>query len=138
MTKNGWNGPILEETLKSWLFDWLAEELAIDRRGIAPDQSFLSYGLDSVGAMAMVGDLEVKLKTRLAPTLTWDYPNISALTKHLMDRFGGEAAALPVDAPVHTNSEPARTEIEGFLAGIDQMDDQEVDRLLTHYLSESA
>ena len=138
MTKNGWNGPISEETLKSWLCDWLAEELAIDRRGIAPEQSFLSYGLDSVGAMAMVGDLEVKLKTRLAPTLTWDYSNINALTNHLMDRFGAESATLPVDAPVHTNSDPARTEIEILLAGIDHMDDQEVDRLLTQYLGESA
>jgi acyl carrier protein len=137
MTQNGRNGPISEEALKSWLFDWLAEELAIDHQRIDPEQPFLSYGLDSVGAMAMVGDLEVKLKTRLAPTLTWDYPNINALTNHLMDRFGGQAATTPVDAPVRANSDSARTEIESLLGGIDQMDDQEVDRLLTHYLGES-
>jgi acyl carrier protein len=137
MTQNSGNGSISADALKSWLFDWLAEELRIDRRGIDPEQPFLSYGLDSVGAMAIVGDLEVKLKTRLAPTLTWDYPSINALANHLMDRFGGQAATTPVDAPVHANLDPARTEIEGLLAGIDQMDDQQVDRLLAQYLGES-
>jgi acyl carrier protein len=138
MTQNGWKGPISEEAFKSWLFDWLAEELAIDRRGIDPERPFLSYGLDSVGAMSMVGDLEVKLKTRLAPTLTWDYPNINALTSHLFDRFGGEAATGRVDAPVSTITNTSQTEIKNLLAGIDHMDEEEVDRLLTHYLGESA
>ena len=72
---------------KSWLTDWLAREMGIDREKIDPRQSFLSYGMDSVQAMTMVGDLEAKLEVRLPPTLAWDFPDIDALSSHLAERM---------------------------------------------------
>ena len=59
---------------KTWLIDWLARELGIEREKIDASQSFLGYGMDSVQAMTMVGDLEANLEVRLPPTLAWDFP----------------------------------------------------------------
>ena len=66
------------DSFKSWLIDWMVRELGIDRSNIDPSQAFLSYGMDSVQAMTMVGDIEAKLGLRLPPTLAWDYPDIEA------------------------------------------------------------
>ena len=69
MNLNGTITPVSIDSLKSWLIDWLAGALAMDRRQIEPSQPFLSYGLDSVHAMSIVGDLEAKFGERLSPTL---------------------------------------------------------------------
>jgi acyl carrier protein len=71
------------EAYRAWIHDWMAREMGIDRSLIDPDQTFLSYGMDSVQAMTMVGDLEAKTGKRLPPTLAWDYPDINALAAHL-------------------------------------------------------
>lgn len=85
------------DTLTSWLIDWMAREFKMDPESIDPSQAFLSYGMDSVQAMTMVGDLESDLNQRLPPTLVWDYPIISELAGHLAERLG-------------VSSPPARTE----------------------------
>ena len=72
---------------QTWLIDWLARELGIEREKINASQSFLGYGMDSVQAMTMVGDLEASLEVRLPPTLAWDFPDIDALSAHLADRM---------------------------------------------------
>jgi acyl carrier protein len=137
MNQNGWSSPVSVDSLKSWLCGWMAKELAIDQRQIDPGHTFLSYGMDSVRAMAMVGDLEVKFRLRFAPTLTWDYQTIDALAEHLADRLRALPAPAPSVVP-QSKPEPSRAEIESLLAGIDLLEDHEVDRLLAQYLGESS
>jgi acyl carrier protein len=137
MNHNGSVSLISADSVKSWLCDWLAEARSMSSAEIDPGQTFLSYGLDSVQAMSMVGDLEAKLHRRLAPTLAWDYPTIDALAEHLAAQPVVEARARPV--PVRTEARPdmSRQEIEHLLAGIEDLDEQEVDRLLAKYLGDS-
>ena len=73
--------------MESWLIGWMVKELKLDPRSVESNQAFLSYGMDSVQAMTMVGDLEVHLKRRLPPTLVWDYPTIDALVKHMSEQI---------------------------------------------------
>jgi acyl carrier protein len=80
--------------LKSWLIAWLAAEQGVEAETINSGRSFLNYGLDSVQAMTLVGDLEAKLGRRLAPTLAWDYPTIDALAEHLAGPSCGTAEAV--------------------------------------------
>jgi acyl carrier protein len=108
-------------SLTSWLIDWLARELRIDRSSIDPGQSFLSYGMDSVQAMTMVGDLESMLMLRLPPTLIWDYPDIGALAAHLADSL----AARPGRAPqTETSLTPSLTSVERLLPDLDPLGDR--------------
>jgi acyl carrier protein len=137
MNPNGSTNVPSVTSLTSWLIDWITRELAMDRREVHPGQTFLSYGMDSVQAMSMVGDLEATFSRRLPPTLAWDYPTIDALAEHLSDRLAIAAASTPEAA--RSQATPARSpaEIERLLAGLDQIGDQKVDRLLAKYLNES-
>jgi acyl carrier protein len=134
MNSNGTTTPPSVDALKSWLIDWLAEALAMDRRQIEPSQPFLSYGLDSVQAMSMVGDLEATFGGRLPPTLAWDYPSVDAMAEHLAERLGRRAGAAPQAPGAEAEPPAARAEIEALLSDIDDLDEAEVDRLLARYL----
>jgi acyl carrier protein len=115
------------DLIKSWLFDWLAQELRIDRETIDSRQSFLSYGMDSVQAMTMVGDLEANLEVRLPPTLAWDYPDIQTLSAHLADCLAPSSAPPP---PPQSALAASQAKIESVLA---ELDDPDVDGLLNQY-----
>jgi acyl carrier protein len=78
--------PTSASAFKSWLCDWIVAELKIDRSVVESGQSLLSFGMDSVQAMTLVGDLESLLNLRLPPTLAWDYPDVNALSSHLAER----------------------------------------------------
>jgi acyl carrier protein len=125
------------DSLKSWLIAWLAGEQGVEPETIDPSQTFLSYGMDSVQAMSLVGDLETMLRRRLPPTLAWDYPTIDALAQHLEDRLDGESGAVSPGPRARVSPEAARAEVESLLAEIDTMSDHDVDRLLTEYLGKS-
>jgi acyl carrier protein len=114
------------DSLKSWLICWLAAELGVDPEAIEPSQSFLSYGIDSVQAMSLVGDLEVKLHRRLPPTLSWDYPDINTLAHHL-------AGLVPEEVAGIQSSMGTRAEVENLLAKIDKISDEDVEVLLAQY-----
>jgi acyl carrier protein len=135
MNQNGSISPVSVDFLKSWLSGWMAHELATDPGELDTAQTFLSYGLDSVQAMSMVGDLEAKFSRRLNPTLAWDYPTIDALAQHLADHL--EVAAPPESLRSVPKPVASRTEIEKLLNGIDLIEDHEVDRLLAKYLDGS-
>jgi acyl carrier protein len=132
MNSNGTMTPVSVDSLKAWL----ADALAMDGRQIEPSQPFLSYGLDSVQAMSMVGDLEVTFGGRLSPTLAWDYPSVDAMAEHLAERLVARVAAAPTAPRPEPGPPTSRAEIEGLLAGIEHLDEQEVDRLLAKYLGE--
>jgi acyl carrier protein len=122
------------DLFKSWLIDWLAQELRIDRKTIDPCQSFLSYGMDSVQAMTMVGDIEAKLELRLPPTLAWDFPDIDALTAHLADRLAPSTSMAPEPEVSHAASV---AKIESLLSELDPLSDRDVDHLRNQYVDSS-
>jgi acyl carrier protein len=68
------------------LADYLARILQIDRGAIDRRRPFAEYGLDSLAAVTLSGELERWLGRELSPTLAWDYPTIDALARHLATR----------------------------------------------------
>ncbi|MCB0117754.1 MAG: AMP-binding protein, partial [Anaerolineales bacterium] len=69
--------------IQSFLVDRIASILETDTTSIDPRQPFTYYGLGSVQAVSLTGDLEVFLNRKLSPTLAWDYPTIELLANHL-------------------------------------------------------
>ncbi|MGN9759237.1 acyl carrier protein [Streptomyces sp. SD31] len=63
--------------------DWLVEKVAfyldVPTSGIAPDGKLVEYGLDSVYALALVGDIEDEYGIEVEPTLAWDHPTIESI-----------------------------------------------------------
>jgi acyl carrier protein len=71
------------ETLTQWLVEKVAHYLEKTPDEIDPHQHLADYGLDSVYAVRLCGDLEELLKIPVEPTLAWDYPTIDEMVQFL-------------------------------------------------------
>jgi hypothetical protein len=75
--------------------------------------------------MMLVGDLEELIKRRLSPTLAWDVPTVEKMASFLAEEMtrpapASQTASAPDDA--------------GLVAMLDQMSEEEIDRLLQQRL----
>jgi 8-amino-7-oxononanoate synthase len=73
------------KNIESWLVVKLAERLEVKTDDIDIHKDFIDYGLNSIEAVNLSGELENFINRRMPPTLLWDYPNISALAKYLIE-----------------------------------------------------
>lgn len=72
-----------EVEISSWLVARIAELLELAPEEINLQEDLTDYGLSSVDAVNLSGDLENFLKKRLSPTVVWEYPTIEGLSKYL-------------------------------------------------------
>ena len=71
--------------IQDWLIARIAEFLQKDPGTIDIREPFSNYGLSSLDAITLSGELEEFIGRRLSPTITFDYPNISALSDYLSE-----------------------------------------------------
>ena len=83
------------------------------RSNTRTNETFVRFGMDSVHAMMLVGDLEEHLDRRLPPTLAWTYPTVRTLAAHLAE----------------TSPELASGD-DALLDRLDDMSEEEIDALL--------
>ena len=69
--------------LRSWLRARVAHYAQLDAAAIDTTATLTTYGLDSVYALILCGDIEDHLGLALEPTVAWDHPTIDALAGHL-------------------------------------------------------
>src|SRR2546421_12667769 len=72
------------EDIQAWIVAKLAEYLHMKAGDIDIHEPFATYGLASVDAVGLSGELEEWLGRELAPTLLYDYPSIESLGKYLV------------------------------------------------------
>ncbi|MEO0542099.1 MAG: acyl carrier protein [Cyanobacteria bacterium P01_A01_bin.105] len=75
------------QAIQQWLVSQLADVLSIDPSTIEASQPLTRYGLDSIDAVTLVGDLEDWLDLELPSTLLWDYPTIEKASTYLVQEF---------------------------------------------------
>jgi acyl carrier protein len=63
----------------------LAKELRLQPSQVHVDQLLTEYGLDSITAVTIVGELEEQFDIELPETLLWDCPTIDHLAAHIHD-----------------------------------------------------
>ncbi|OGL16071.1 MAG: hypothetical protein A3F92_06580 [Candidatus Rokubacteria bacterium RIFCSPLOWO2_12_FULL_71_22] len=73
-----------EAEIQAWMISYLSDLLEIDPGEIDAREPLASYGLDSTGAVGMVGDLSSWLDRLLDPEILYSYPTIDALTRYLV------------------------------------------------------
>jgi len=83
-----------ETAIQNWLLTKLSEQLKIAATQIDVREPLTRYGLDSVMAFRLSGELETWLDRQLSPTLLYDYPSIQAIAQYL-------AGQLCFDTAVH-------------------------------------
>jgi acyl carrier protein len=69
--------------IQDWLVAYLSKELNISSDEIDITTPFDRYGLSSMTAVLMTGEMEDWLGRTLDPTLPYDYPTIETLARHL-------------------------------------------------------
>ena len=83
------------EEIQNWLISRLAELMRVSPEEVHVQEPFANFGLNSIDAVSLSGDLEDFLGRQLPATLLWDFPTIEVLSRHL----GAEAAS---DAAAHS------------------------------------
>lgn len=71
------------QAIEDWLIAKIREAQRLDGTEIDVRAPLEKYGLGSVQAVSLVGDLEEWLDRPLPSTLLWDYPSIEAIANHL-------------------------------------------------------
>nr|VFK55470.1 MAG: malonyl CoA-acyl carrier protein transacylase [Candidatus Kentron sp. TUN]VFK61399.1 MAG: malonyl CoA-acyl carrier protein transacylase [Candidatus Kentron sp. TUN] len=79
------NHQITKESITDWLVTRMGRMANIPSDDIDTRRPFLDYGLRSATAMDLLKELGEWLDRPLSATLTYDYPNINALARHLAD-----------------------------------------------------
>jgi acyl carrier protein len=69
--------------IEKWLCEKVGELLDIEARHIDAHQPMSSFGIDSVMAMSIIGELEVWLDTDLPPDLMGDFETVADLSQFL-------------------------------------------------------
>jgi acyl carrier protein len=105
------------EALQDWLVAQLSTQLSLEASTIKVSEPLTRYGLDSIDAVTLVGDLEEWLDLELPDTLFWDHPSIAQASAFLVENFEVEnaianlATETKVKAPAITE---ASTEKKGW------------------------
>ena len=73
------------EEIKLWLVSYLANLLKVEPDEVDTTIPFDRYGLDSVVAVGLTGDLEDWLGCEIDPTILYDYPTIESLVQRLSE-----------------------------------------------------
>lgn len=98
------------ETIQNWLATKLAKVLSLNAKTIDVREPLTRYGLDSIDAVTLVGDLEDWLELELPATLLWDYPTIEKSAQYLVKEFDVSEALSNVTIDKQDNHQDDKTE----------------------------
>jgi len=72
------------DEIESRLVELLSEIIGIDRREIDRRASLIGYGIDSMDAVVLAGEMSEWLGVDdIDPTIVWDFPTIDAVAGYL-------------------------------------------------------
>ena len=94
------------ETVQNWLIKQLAEQLRLDPASIKITEPFTRYGLDSIDAVTLVGDLEDWLDLDLPDTLFWDHPTVEKSANYLEENYDLADALSNIELEETPEEEP--------------------------------
>lgn len=85
--------PVELDSLRQWLVQLLCRELRLEPSAIRTDRPLTEYGLDSMAALMVAGELEDRYRIELPATLLWDHPSIDGLAACLQQLVGESEAS---------------------------------------------
>ena len=93
------NSSVSNQTvIANWLVEQLSEQLSLEKSSISVSEPLTRYGLDSIDAVTMVGDIEDVLDVELPSTLFWDYPTIEKSAQFLAENYDVSAIASDTES----------------------------------------
>jgi 8-amino-7-oxononanoate synthase len=83
------------EAIQSWIVTRVAQLLGVGANEIQPTDVLSDFGMESVEAFTLSGELSDLLGLKLSPTLVWDFPAISDLAQYLAAEKKAASAGNP-------------------------------------------
>lgn len=87
------------DTLRNWLVQCVAGYAGMNHDQVATNVELSYYGLDSVYALSLCGEIEDQFHVPVEPTAIWDHPTIDALAGHLSEQIAAGQQPPPVPHP---------------------------------------
>lgn len=87
-----------QEAIQHWLQERIGELLGVEPAQVDVMRPFNEYGLVSVDAVGLSGELAEMIEQPLSPTIVYDYPTIAELARYLAEPLPGQFIA-PASAP---------------------------------------
>lgn len=84
-----------EQDIARWLTERAANYLSVEPAEIDRARPLAEYGLDSVYALTLCGDIEDCLGVIVDPTMAWDYPTVNAMAEYLRSQVGNDDVSPP-------------------------------------------
>lgn len=75
--------------IEEWVTRRVADYLRLAEDDIQPDVPLAQYGLDSVFAVGLCGDIEDRFPIEVEPTLAWDHPTVEAIAQSIAAQLDG-------------------------------------------------
>ena len=72
------------KSLEYYISNKIAKILKVDPEEIDLEKAFADYGIDSITAIRMVGELEDYLDIELPSSLLWEYNSVRKLSEYLI------------------------------------------------------
>ncbi|MEM9365155.1 MAG: AMP-binding protein [Planctomycetota bacterium] len=107
--------------IQTWLIAWLRSRDTVDSVQVSPETGFDEYGLDSLAAVELSGELEDWLGLELTPVLAWNYPTPAKLAQYLAEEMAGVAHSVDSDESMVEVDEDE--DFEALLAEIESSED---------------
>ena len=123
--------------VERFLKEQISQTLGLAVSAVGAGKEFRAYGMDSLTALEYRNRLESGLGLSLPVTLVWNYPTVSKLASHLLDKLDlaegmSDSNAEDVDAPASesTKKESNEAELDDLLKEIDSLSDDEIRKIL--------
>lgn len=71
------------QQIEAWMIAWLSHRNGLDAQDIGPETQFAEFGLDSMSALELSGEVEDWLGVELTPVVAWNYPTPAKLAAYL-------------------------------------------------------
>jgi len=117
------------EAIGSAILDQVAAVIGT-ASGIGMDEGLFDLGMDSLMATELRRRLEKQFDRMLSPTLTFDYPTITALAAHIDEECFGAAVPVP-SAPAPAAASAAGSGLADAIAALESLSDDDVEVMLS-------
>ncbi len=77
--------------IEAWMTEWLIVRAGVQPSDIDLEKPFGNYGLDSMTAVEMSGEIEDWSGIELTPVVAWDHPTVSRLSSFIVDQMIGKS-----------------------------------------------
>ncbi len=76
------------DLIVTWIRDYLQRALDLKREALDDDAYFSDYGVDSMFAVVMTGDIREWIRKDISPTALYEYPTVNKLADHVAHLIG--------------------------------------------------